>query len=72
MGEQAQLAPANGVDPGLFRLVLGHFPTGVAVVTAAGPDGQPVGMAVSSFTSVSLEPPLVAFLPPRRRRAGPD
>jgi flavin reductase (DIM6/NTAB) family NADH-FMN oxidoreductase RutF len=46
-----------------FRHVLGHFPTGVAAVTAIGTTGAPTGMAVGSFTSVSLTPPLVAFLP---------
>lgn len=51
------------VQPRHFREVLGHFPTGVCVVTAIGTDGAPVGMAVGSFTSVSLDPPLVAFLP---------
>jgi 3-hydroxy-9,10-secoandrosta-1,3,5(10)-triene-9,17-dione monooxygenase reductase component len=45
-----------------FREVLGHYPTGVAVVTAMGADG-PVGMAVNSFTSLSLTPPLVLFCP---------
>lgn len=45
-----------------FRTVLGHFPTGVVIVTADGADG-PVGMTIGSFTSVSLDPPLVAFLP---------
>lgn len=45
-----------------FRQVLGHFPTGVTVVTAEGDEG-PVGMAVGSFFSVSLEPPLVGFCP---------
>jgi flavin reductase (DIM6/NTAB) family NADH-FMN oxidoreductase RutF len=50
-------------DPSWFRKVLGQYPTGVCVVTAAGPDGAPAGMTVGSFTSVSLEPPLVAFLP---------
>ena len=56
---------------------LGHYPTGVTVVTAIGEDGQPEGMVVGSFTSVSLDPPLVAFLPAsnsgswaRLRRAG--
>jgi 3-hydroxy-9,10-secoandrosta-1,3,5(10)-triene-9,17-dione monooxygenase reductase component len=40
--------------------VLGHFATGVTVITAV--DGEePVGMACNSFTSVSLEPPLVLF-----------
>lgn len=43
-----------------FRNVLGHLPTGVAVVAANGPDG-PVGMAVNSITSVSLDPPLVSI-----------
>jgi 3-hydroxy-9,10-secoandrosta-1,3,5(10)-triene-9,17-dione monooxygenase reductase component len=46
-----------------FRSVLGHFPSGVAAITSLDARGGPVGMAVSSFTSVSLDPPLVAFLP---------
>lgn len=53
------------MDAGRFRHVLGHFPTGVVVVTAAHEENGPVGMAVGSFTSVSLDPPLVAFLPDR-------
>lgn len=51
------------IDGATFRRVLGHYPTGVCVVTAMDRDGAPVGMAVGSFTSVSLDPPLVAFLP---------
>ena len=47
-------------DSARFRQVLGHFPTGVCVV-AAFDDGQPVGMAIGSFFSISLEPPLVGF-----------
>jgi flavin reductase (DIM6/NTAB) family NADH-FMN oxidoreductase RutF len=47
--------------PDEFRQMLGVFPTGVAVVTARGPDGLLHGMTVSSFNSVSLEPPLVLF-----------
>ena len=50
------------IDPGDFRRVLGHFPTGVTVVTGAGDDG-PAGMAIGSFASVSLDPPLVMFCP---------
>jgi 3-hydroxy-9,10-secoandrosta-1,3,5(10)-triene-9,17-dione monooxygenase reductase component len=46
-------------DPATYRTVLGHFATGVALITAH--DGEPVGMACNSFTSVSLEPPLVLF-----------
>ncbi|GAA1518358.1 flavin reductase [Nocardioides humi] len=48
-----------------FRDVLGRFPTGVAVVTALDESGTPVGMAVGSFGSVSLDPPLVEFMPAR-------
>jgi flavin reductase (DIM6/NTAB) family NADH-FMN oxidoreductase RutF len=55
------LAP---VDPAAYRDVLGHYPTGVTVVTAF--DGaEPIGMVVGTFTSVSLDPPLVAFMPTR-------
>jgi len=43
-----------------FRRVLGRVPTGVALITATTPAG-PAGMAVNSFTSVSLDPPLVSF-----------
>ncbi|MBB2893846.1 flavin reductase [Flexivirga oryzae] len=50
-------------DEGIYRQTLGHYPTGVAVVTAMKPDGTPTGMTVGSFTSVSLDPPLIAFLP---------
>ena len=49
-------------DSAEFRRVLGHFPTGVTVVAAVS-DGQPVGLAIGSFGSVSLEPPLVMFCP---------
>jgi flavin reductase (DIM6/NTAB) family NADH-FMN oxidoreductase RutF len=51
---------ASAIDSARFRQVLGHFPTGVTVITAATPDG-PAGLAVGSFFSVSLDPPLVAF-----------
>ena len=53
----------KAIDPVLFRDTLGHYPTGVAVVTAVTRDGRPVGMVVGTFSSVSLDPPLVAFLP---------
>ena len=54
---------ADEIDPLLFRRVLGYFPTGVTVVTACSEDGDPFGFTIGSFTSVSLEPPLVGFLP---------
>jgi 3-hydroxy-9,10-secoandrosta-1,3,5(10)-triene-9,17-dione monooxygenase reductase component len=47
-------------DPATYRTVLGHFATGITLITAA--DGEePIGMACNSFTSVSLEPALVLF-----------
>jgi flavin reductase (DIM6/NTAB) family NADH-FMN oxidoreductase RutF len=54
---------SKAIDPALFRETLGHYPTGVAVVTAVPEDGQPIGMVVGTFSSVSLDPPLIAFLP---------
>ncbi|MFM8303725.1 MAG: flavin reductase family protein [Actinomycetota bacterium] len=47
-------------DQAGFRTVLGRFATGVTVITAVA-DGEPAGLAVNSFTSVSLDPPLVLF-----------
>ncbi|WP_338889117.1 flavin reductase [Rhodococcus sovatensis] len=52
------------VDSTHFRETLGRFPTGVVIVTAIDGD-EPLGMVVGSFTSVSLDPPLVAYLPAR-------
>lgn len=50
------------IDPSEYRRVLGHFPTGVTVVTGVDADGA-TGMAIGSFSSVSLDPPLVMFCP---------
>ena len=54
------VAAEGTIDGARYRQVLGHFATGVTVVTTAT-DGVPAGLAVNSFTSVSMEPPLVAF-----------
>jgi flavin reductase (DIM6/NTAB) family NADH-FMN oxidoreductase RutF len=54
-----------------FRRVLGQYPTGVCVVTATEPDGRRVGFVVGSFTSVSLNPPLVAFFPDKGSTSWP-
>ncbi len=51
------------LEPAHLRNVLGNYPTGVSVITATAPDGQALAMVVGTFTSVSLEPPLIAFLP---------
>jgi len=52
--------PVVTIDQATFRTVLGHFATGITVITAMC-DGEPVGLAANSFTSVSLDPPLVLF-----------
>ena len=44
-----------------FRDTLGAFATGVTVVTALDASGQPIGMTISSFNSVSLDPPLILW-----------
>ncbi|WP_280218217.1 flavin reductase family protein [Nocardia neocaledoniensis] len=50
------------LDPVLMRTVLGHFATGVVAITGIDPEiGGPTGLAANSFTSVSLDPPLIAF-----------
>jgi flavin reductase (DIM6/NTAB) family NADH-FMN oxidoreductase RutF len=58
------------VDPGVMREVLGHFASGVTVVTARTADG-PIGFTCQSFSSLSLDPPLVAFAPSRASRTWP-
>jgi 3-hydroxy-9,10-secoandrosta-1,3,5(10)-triene-9,17-dione monooxygenase reductase component len=52
------------VEPATLREVLGHFASGVVVVTAAGPDG-PLGFTCQSFASLSLDPVLIRFSPSR-------
>jgi flavin reductase (DIM6/NTAB) family NADH-FMN oxidoreductase RutF len=58
---ESTAAPFSG---GAFRRALGRFATGVTLVTAADGDG-PLGLLVNAFTSVSLEPPLIAICPSR-------
>jgi flavin reductase (DIM6/NTAB) family NADH-FMN oxidoreductase RutF len=58
------------VDPRVLRDVLGHFASGVTVVTAATDDG-PLGFTCQSFSSLSLDPPLVVFAPARTSRTWP-
>ncbi|THV13425.1 flavin reductase family protein [Nocardioides caeni] len=53
-----------------FRDVLSCFASGITVVTTIS-DGAPVGMTCQSFSSVSLDPPLVLFIPARSSRAWP-
>lgn len=60
------VTPSTGEAPAFdskhFRSVLGHFPTGVTVVTGLH-EGRPAGFTIGSFTSISLDPPLVGFFP---------
>lgn len=49
------------VDPRTLRNVLGAFPTGVAIVTAIGSNGDPIGLTCNSLGSVSLTPPLISW-----------
>ncbi len=49
------------VDPRVLRGVLGAYTTGVTVITTLDPDGQPCGVTANSFSSVSLDPPLVLW-----------
>jgi 3-hydroxy-9,10-secoandrosta-1,3,5(10)-triene-9,17-dione monooxygenase reductase component len=48
-----------GVSPAELREAMGHFATGVTVITSVGADGEPVGTTANAVTSLSLEPPLV-------------
>ncbi|MBZ5736267.1 flavin reductase family protein [Nocardioides sp. TRM66260-LWL] len=72
-GEEAAVDPADPEAVAAarrFRDVLGRFASGVTVVTAIS-NGEPVGLTCQSFSSVSLDPPLVLFVPARTSRAWP-
>lgn len=62
---QTPASPRQGLTQGLtperLRQAYGAFATGVAVVTTSSPAGQPAGMTISSFSAVSLQPPLVLW-----------
>jgi flavin reductase (DIM6/NTAB) family NADH-FMN oxidoreductase RutF len=51
--------PPSGIDPRALRRAFGAFATGVTITTTRTRDGAPVGFTANSFTSVSLDPPLV-------------
>ncbi len=55
------MLPSPTLDPYLLRQALGCFPTGVTVVTTRDADGTFVGVTINSFSSLSLEPPLVTW-----------
>ncbi|MEW2352162.1 flavin reductase family protein [Spirillospora sp. NPDC029432] len=68
--EPGAVAPGPPPTPDRFRKAMAEFATGVTVVTGME-GGEPVGFACQSFTSVSLEPPLVLFCADHRGRSWP-
>lgn len=67
---------STAIDPSEFREALGHYASGITVITSHI-DGEPIGFTCQSFYSVSMTPPLVSFSVmsgsasyPRMRRAG--
>ncbi|MCA1983114.1 flavin reductase family protein [Nocardioides nematodiphilus] len=69
--DTAELSTNQDLDPRALRDAFGVFPTGVVAV-AAIVDGVPVGLAASSFTSVSIDPPLVSFSIASTSKTWPD
>lgn len=59
MSVEQSAAPVDAMDPRALRRALGSFVTGVTVVTTLDGEGRPRGLTANSFTSVSLDPPLV-------------
>ncbi len=60
----------TGLDQARFREVLGHFATGITIVTALE-DGAPVGFSCQSFGALSLDPPMVILAPARSSTSWP-
>jgi 3-hydroxy-9,10-secoandrosta-1,3,5(10)-triene-9,17-dione monooxygenase reductase component len=66
----ADVLDTPAIAPARMRQVLGHFASGIVVVTAAAADG-PLGFTCQSFASLSLDPPLVSFSPARTSSTWP-
>ena len=65
-------ATAPDFDSAYFRSALGRFATGVTVITAETRDGAPIGLTISSFNSVSLDPPLILWSLSKKAATLPD
>ncbi|MBF6231480.1 flavin reductase [Nocardia farcinica] len=65
-------AAERSVDPRALRNAFGQYATGVTVVTTRAPDGRKIGVTANSFTSVSLDPPLIAWCPAKKAPSLPD
>jgi 3-hydroxy-9,10-secoandrosta-1,3,5(10)-triene-9,17-dione monooxygenase reductase component len=61
MWEDLLTRPRPELDGRDFRTALGGFPTGVCLITTLAPGGERVGLTVNSFSSVSLDPPMVLW-----------
>src|SRR5277367_4517466 len=60
----------SGFDQARFREVLGHFATGITIVTATD-EGEPVGFSCQSFSALSLNPPMVILAPAKSSTSWP-
>jgi 3-hydroxy-9,10-secoandrosta-1,3,5(10)-triene-9,17-dione monooxygenase reductase component len=60
----------SGLDQARFREVLGHFATGITIVTATE-EGEPVGFTCQSFAALSLDPPMVILAPAKSSTSWP-
>jgi 3-hydroxy-9,10-secoandrosta-1,3,5(10)-triene-9,17-dione monooxygenase reductase component len=69
--EEAVAPPRVSHDPRDFRSALGCFPTGVCLVTTLGPGGKAEGMTINSFSSVSLDPPMILWSLARSATSAP-
>lgn len=64
-------AGSQSAEKAEYRRVFGHLPTGVVVVTGVGAAGEPLGITIGSFASISLDPPLAGFFIGRQSRTWP-
>src|SRR5579871_3903545 len=71
MWEEPLTLPRPELDARDFRSALGRFPTGVCLITAVAPDGRCVGLTANSFSSVSLDPPMVLWSLARTASSAP-
>jgi 3-hydroxy-9,10-secoandrosta-1,3,5(10)-triene-9,17-dione monooxygenase reductase component len=71
MWEELLTRPQPRHDARDFRSALGCFPTGVCLITTLAPDGQRVGLTANSFSSVSLDPPMVLWSLARTASSAP-
>ena len=71
MWEEPLALPRPSLDARDLRSALGCFPTGVCLITSRAPDGSRVGLTANSFSSVSLDPPMVLWSLSRSASSAP-